>query len=104
VRITLSAHHDDDLDWPAPIQPKGGDGYYDHAAEAVGYRSSALFRTRRRGGPLGLTFIQAISDYEWVVPALNKILDSGFGAGLADKLAKSVKDNPQSLAMRTSSL
>jgi len=28
----------------------------------------------------------------------------GIGAGLADKLGKSLKDNSQSLAMRTSSL
>jgi len=64
-------------------------------------------RSFERGGVAarwGLTFEQATGAYDWVVSALNKILDSGFGAGLADKLGKNLKDNSQSLAMRTSSL
>jgi len=42
----------------------------------------------------GLALIEAVIGYEWLISALNKILDSHFSAGLGGQLKKDLGDNP----------
>jgi thiosulfate dehydrogenase [quinone] large subunit len=50
--------------------------------------------TDGRAGRWGLALIEAAIAYEWMVSALNKMLDPRFAAGLAPQLRQSLHGNP----------
>jgi thiosulfate dehydrogenase [quinone] large subunit len=50
--------------------------------------------TDGRAGRWGLALIETALAYEWLVSALNKLLDPRFAAGLAPQLRQSLHDNP----------
>jgi uncharacterized membrane protein YphA (DoxX/SURF4 family) len=50
--------------------------------------------TSGRAGRWGLALVEVAIAYEWLVSALNKILDPQFGDGLGHQLQEDLRDNP----------
>src|SRR5579871_3301175 len=50
--------------------------------------------TSGRAGRWGLALVEAAIAYEWIVSALNKMLDPQFGGGLTHQLQQDLRDNP----------
>jgi uncharacterized membrane protein YphA (DoxX/SURF4 family) len=50
--------------------------------------------TSGKAGRWGLALVEVAIAYEWIVSDLNKILNRGFGSGLANSLRQTLHDNP----------